>query len=172
VRPGTGNASAASFDLWLSTRSLTVRGASSPSIDWLGARVEGLATDRPFTINTSKDPHWQTGARIERRATSRLAFSASAIAGRGRQGAAVNTTELGSGRDLSVTTPFAGPDSYRTVFDTNLGVSVYLKQTGRLHVKAIGEIWNPFMGSFINAGTATRDVDRTRTLKFGLAFVF
>jgi hypothetical protein len=156
----------------LSISSLTVPVGSSPSIDWAGFHVDAIIKRDPFMIDPSNVPYWQAGVRLERQVTSRLGFAASATAARGRQAAAVNTTELGTGHDLSVRTPFLGPDSKRTVFDTNLAVSVYLKRTGRLRVKAVGELWNPFMSPMLMSATATRDVDRTRTLKSGLAFVF
>jgi hypothetical protein len=89
-------------------------------------------------------PRWHLGFRAERQLFSRLSVGGMAILSRGEDGPVVSSVELGSGRDLSQTGSLSGPGTYRTVFNTALTFSVPLKETGRVNLKAFGELWNPF----------------------------
>jgi hypothetical protein len=89
-------------------------------------------------------PRWNLGFRAERPLLSHLSVGGMATLSRGEDGPLASSAELGTGRDLSQTGSLTGPGTYRTVFNTALTISVPLKVTGRVNLKAIGELWNPF----------------------------
>jgi hypothetical protein len=114
-------------------------------------------------------PRWQLGMRINRELFGHLQLGAGASASRGHDAAAFLTQELGSGRDLSIVTPIT-PDSYATVWDTTFTAAVLLKSRGRVRVKAVGELWNPFSNGLQTAGNDGRL--RGRAIRFGIVTVF
>ena len=73
---------------------------------------------------------------------------------------------------MSQTGSLTEPGTYRTVFNTALTVSVPVKQTGRVNLKAIGELWNPFFGETRNGAPAGEVALDGRAFKIGLKTTF
>ena len=116
-------------------------------------------------------PRWHLGFRAERQLFSHLSIGGMATLSRGEDGPVVSSVELGTGRDLSQTGSLTGPGTYRTVFNTALTFSVPLKETGRVNLKAFGELWNPFGDK--RTGEPGSDVALVgRAFKIGLRTTF
>jgi hypothetical protein len=117
-------------------------------------------------------PRWTLGFRAERRVFAGVRVGGMASVARGEDGPLVSASELGTGRDLSHTGSLTGPGTYRTVFNTALTVSVPLKETGRVNLKAVGELWNPFFGATRNGAQDNDVVLCGRAFKIGLKTTF
>src|SRR5262245_29388285 len=157
----------------LSARSLNLPVTTDSTVERGSLRLEGTSNGRdPLTLTPSGLPKWNLGVRLERRVGDRLAVSAQATAMRGHELAAALTSELGTMRDLSITTPLAGSEAYQTFVDTAFGVSLDLKRSGRVRLRAIGEVWNPFSDPLLTSANANQGIYPSRTIKFGLAVGF
>jgi hypothetical protein len=116
-------------------------------------------------------PRWHLGFRAERQLFSHMSVGGMATLSRGEDGPLVSSAELGTGRDLSQAGSLTGPGTYRTVFNTAVTISVPLKETGRVKLKAIGELWNPFGDQ--RSGESGGDVALVgRAFKIGLRTTF
>ena len=127
--------------------------------EWPGSPLDGI-------------PRWNLGFRLERQVFAGVRIGGMASVARGEDGPLVAATELGTGRDLSQTGSLTGPGTYRTVFNTALTVSVPVKETGRVNLKAIGELWNPFSGATRNGAPPGEVPLNGRAFKIGLKTTF
>jgi len=147
---------------------------SAPDIGIAGWRVRpDLDLKKPSPGSALEGiPQWNLGFRAERQLFSRLSVGGMATLSRGANGPLASSTALGTGRDLSQTGSLTGPGTYRTVLNTGLTLSVPLKATGHVNLKAIGEIWNPFSGDMRN-GEIGSDIPLVgRAFKIGLRVTF
>jgi len=157
----------------LSARSLNLPVTTDSTLERGSLRLEGTSNGRDLlTLTPSGLPKWNLGVRLEYRVSDRLAVSAQATAMRGHELAAALTSELGTMRDLSITTPLAWSEAYQTFVDTAFGVSLDLKRSGRVRLQAIGEVWNPFSDPLLTSANADQGIYPSRTIKFGLAVGF
>lgn len=116
-------------------------------------------------------PKWILDGRV-RRQLGRLQVAAGMSLARGERLPASVSRELGTGRDLSVDAPLTGPGSYGTAFDLMVGLSVGLKQAGRLRIRGVGELWNPFPTDGPSGLAADRGALRMPAFKFGIVTAF
>jgi hypothetical protein len=121
--------------------------AGTINIGDLGLRTVFSSKGDPTRPMFDGIPRWQLGIRTSRQVLSRVQVGVAASATRGHEGSAMWSSALGTGEDLSVPSPFSGPGTYRTVWNTTLSIAVPIRKTDRVNLKAVGELWNPFAKS-------------------------
>jgi hypothetical protein len=77
----------------------------------------------------------------------------------------------GDARPLFETFTGSSPQLNTTVWDTQLRVAKYLKRTGPVHVRAVGEVLNLFETNPGSSGAATLGL-APRTLRVGVTIDF
>jgi hypothetical protein len=167
--PTKASASPNTLSLTTDENGIQVGTARSVDLGHWGVQTDFGYIGDPTRPQSHGIPNWQLGVRASRE-LGRLHLGVAASIARGHPGPVFLSQELGTSRDLSVDTPLTGPHSYRTALDTIVNVGIPVASLGRVKVKAVSEVWNPFSRS--NPGGLTGSVLPSRALRAGLVITF